>query len=83
MFTLYATTALNTCRAVAQSELVFDLGGFAVLAIENRTGEERKADVPKDHFCTTPHAIRPPALPAGSVTLSSAFSWMTKAVPFG
>jgi hypothetical protein len=36
---------------------------------------------PNSYFCTTPQAIRSPELPEGSVFMSSAFAWITIAVP--
>ena len=56
------------------------------LADERRnlsTTDRRRADglhKPR-YFVITPHAIRSPALPAGSDFMSSGFAWITKAVP--
>jgi hypothetical protein len=36
---------------------------------------------PKNYLCTTPQAMRSPELPDGSVFMSSAFAWITSAVP--
>ena len=39
------------------------------------------ASASSNYLTMTPHAMRSPAFPAGSLTMSSALAWITNAVP--
>ncbi len=65
-----------------------EMGG-AIRSAETARSRIRKTKRATRHRSTTednyslitPHAIRSPAFPAGSVFMSSAFAWTTSAVP--